>query len=574
MTPGTNYEEVASRVSHAASGASTALEIAEALEKEAGEPGEDPVGALICAFNYDLVSERNAERRQQHGVWAPIVEWDGNQFPPPLCDISEDWLTMWLQVADRSDSPVVVARLNDLLWDRRFGDRPDERARRAIDSYLALRDLKEPMVASDALIRALELARALGDNGRVSEITPLIIEHVEASIESEEWAPGVALNLIEALIELPVAERPDGLFELLDRAKTRYDVDPYIVQATVESQAALRREQPEKEKALYGQAVERFRVAARDVTGILRVAHLQHALEIARQYGLHEPMEEIRRELQEVRPEDLDLKEVSAKIELPTEKIERFIEQVAGGENWPDCLSRFVALYGPPSGHHERNVGLIRETKARSPLLFLITGIEIGPEGTVLREIKTEDDHVEAALVRHEHQGIAIWSLIAADALRRTQKRHGEPSESELALFFESSMIPRDLAAQLAHGVALFARGQYDDAAHTLAPRIERAIREICRQAGLVVVREPIGSKPGGVRSLGHLLSSLDAILDESWRRYLVNALTEPLGFNLRNRIAHGLIDEATIYDAAVLVHVASFLRTVRREKSKKKVFS
>jgi hypothetical protein len=115
----------------------------------------------------------------------------------------------------------------------------------------------------------------------------------------------------------------------------------------------------------------------------------------------------------------------------------------------------------------------------------------------------------------------------------------------------------------------LFARGAYDDAAHALAPRIECTIREICRRAGLVVSREPIGPEPGGVRSLGHLLAALEGILDESWRRYLVNSLTEPLGVNLRNRIAHGLIGEAQAHDAALLIHVAAFLRTLESKEAR-----
>jgi len=178
---------------------------------------------------------------------------------------------------------------------------------------------------------------------------------------------------------------------------------------------------------------------------------------------------------------------VSAEIALPTEEIERLIEHVAEGDGWPDCLERFAILYGPPSGGHEKNVELIHELKARSPLLFMIPRVEFGPEGTMLREPRTEDEHVEAALAQHERDAVSIWSLIAANALERIQERHGEPNEEELAAFFETSLIPADLAKQLAHGVVLFARGNYDDSAHALAPRIERAVREVCRQAGLVV---------------------------------------------------------------------------------------
>jgi hypothetical protein len=546
---------------------STALSLAEALQAAAGEPSEDPIGALICAFNYDLVGPRNKDRRRQHGVFAPIVEWDGGQFPPPLREVDEGSLMIWAEVADRSDAPLVVSRLNDLLWERKFGERPDQRARSAVDAYLAMRDTEEPMVGPDALMRALELARNLGDADRVGKIAAMIVEHAKTSIARENWEPGVALVLVEAMLELPIGERPNELDALLDQVKLRYDQDPFIVQSAAELQARLQADEPEQER-LHFEVVARFRRAAGEASGILRVAHLQHALEIAREHGLRNEMAELRRELQEVRPEDLDLKKLSAEIALPAEEIEHLIEQVAGGKDWPDCLERLAVSYGPPSGHHEKNVEFVQAVKARSPLLFMIPRVHLGPQGTIVRELRTEEDHLEAALAQHERDSIAIWSLIAANALARIQERHGEPSEDELAGFFETSLIPADLAKQLAHGVVLFARGDYDDSAHALAPRIERAIREVCRQAGLVVATEPIGAEPGGVRSLGHLLSSLAGILDESWRRYLVNTLTEPLGVNLRNRIAHGLIGEAQAYDAALLIHVAAFLQTLQSHKA------
>jgi hypothetical protein len=369
--------------------------------------------------------------------------------------------------------------------------------------------------------------------------------------------------LLTALIDLPGDARPNGLEELLEQAKTRYHADPYIVQAAAELQAVLSRDEPERERDLHAETVERFREAASESAGILRVAHLEHALEVARQHGLRDQMEELRRELQEITPEELDLKEMSADIALPTDQIEGIIKEIAEGESWAACLERLVRLAGPPSGHHEKNRELVEELKARSPLLFLIPRVELGPEGTTLRQLRTEEEHLEAALAQHERTGIAIWGLIAADALALVRENHGEPKEHELAGFFETSLIPADLANQLAHGVVLFARGNYDDSAHALAPRIERAIRETCRRAGLVVVRQPIGNEAGGVHPLGHLLAALEGLLDESWRRYLLNALTDPLGVNLRNRIAHGLIGEVQAPDAALLIHVAAFLRTL-----------
>lgn len=63
MAQGPDYDELARRVAEAAADANTALEVAGALQQAAGEPDEDPIGPLICAFNYDLVSPRNTRWR-------------------------------------------------------------------------------------------------------------------------------------------------------------------------------------------------------------------------------------------------------------------------------------------------------------------------------------------------------------------------------------------------------------------------------------------------------------------------------------------------------------------------------
>ena len=108
--------------------------------------------------------------------------------------------------------------------------------------------------------------------------------------------------------------------------------------------------------------------------------------------------------------------------------------------------------------------------------------------------------------------------------------------------------------------------GAYDRSAHLLVPRLERAIRELGRQAGTIVVREPIADQAGGVRSLGAILADLRDVLPEEWRRYFANLLTDELGLNLRNRISHGLVDQVTRDDAALLVHAAFALSLIRLE--------
>ncbi len=52
-------------------------------------------------------------------------------------------------------------------------------------------------------------------------------------------------------------------------------------------------------------------------------------------------------------------------------------------------------------------------------------------------------------------------------------------------------------------------------------------------------------------------------VIDESRSRFLNAVLVEPLGFNVRNALAHGMNDYYDSGAAAILIHIALFLGTL-----------
>ena len=66
---------------------------------------------------------------------------------------------------------------------------------------------------------------------------------------------------------------------------------------------------------------------------------------------------------------------------------------------------------------------------------------------------------------------------------------------------------------------------------------------------------------------MGELLGLLQGPLPESTRRYLKVLLSEVTGLNLRNRIGHGLDDEITQREAALLIQCACHLRLLTPER-------
>lgn len=202
----------------------------------------------------------------------------------------------------------------------------------------------------------------------------------------------------------------------------------------------------------------------------------------------------------------------------------------------------------------------MRET----PLHYLVTKVVLGPDNTPIRVVSSETDHRDVALSEHETLGIAMWAIFAADILDRIHARHGSPDAASLTGFFTTPLIPEDTAERIGQAVLLYWQGKPDESAHVLTPRLESTIRTIARECGLATFREPQGAKPGGARALGDLLAALRERIDESWRRYLWNLLCDPVGVNLRNRIAHGLLPKVEKRAAALLIHAACHLSLVR----------
>lgn len=146
------------------------------------------------------------------------------------------------------------------------------------------------------------------------------------------------------------------------------------------------------------------------------------------------------------------------------------------------------------------------------------------------------------------------------------RERYG-PLASAVA-WFDGGTIEPLVALRIGKALEHFDTGDYDSAASVLAPRLERIVRGIATAIGLTVTRSPDrGGRPGGVKGLGQILSLLKPALPEESYRYLGALLSEATSLNLRNRIGHGLADEVSRYEAALLIHAVCHLRLFTSEE-------
>lgn len=325
---------------------------------------------LRMAVDYMLVADPDGRARD--GVFAPQIEFtDGRRYPPRLEDLAPEIVDLWQNAAPFVAAPVLVARLGDLLWTLRLGDRPDRFARRAVAAYaeLAWRPLGDFAVDQvDGAARATELAAELRDDALRDETAALLIALAERSLAAPEVYPGVVLRALAPLVEHCPPELAVQRDDLFAQAAQAFVDDPFVYADTLELQAQTRpsAERPE----LYREILAAWRNSASATTGIDRHRRLQQALEAAMLHGLTDEADSIRVEIQNIDPEDLGFHTVSSQTD-GTEIVEYFRHEFLGS-SFVGTL-RNLAKIGPLSGSVDQGQQLVESMRAAGPFSASIT---------------------------------------------------------------------------------------------------------------------------------------------------------------------------------------------------------
>jgi hypothetical protein len=523
---------------------------------------------FVIAFSYRLHEYFSSARESAGAAFGPIIAGAGWQFPPPLADIPDDEVELWREALDLVGHPVAQARLGDLLWERKWKPDPHLAAGAACDALLTLaadpawRDMERVRCLS----RALELARGIHNAKRKATVVSSMLAFAEHDLTTPGWSPGIALGALQPLVALPPDERPEGLDDMLRRVDEKYGADTHIVDSVADVRNQLVPAGDRNE--LRRQQVQRWREESGKGDGMLRVMRLERALEIAHTYGLKTEAEEIRRELGTIDAGDLGLKTISTEIEMPAGEAERFVRSFEEAETWQIAFHTLAAQ--PPPGGAPDDLGQqVDQMMEEHPVQFLFGKSLVGPDNvTAVFRAVTPDDQRRLALAEQRAREARIWGIFCAEAVKRIGSRPDRPDRSALTAFFRNAFIDEETAERVACAVELFWDEHYDESAHVLVPRLERVLRDMARQVGVPIVREPQpGREIGGVETLGLLLGRLEgAFADASWHAYLVNLLTDPLGLNLRNRISHGLHGTVGAVDSSLLIQAAVLLSSMSLE--------
>jgi lysyl-tRNA synthetase class 1 len=189
-----------------------------------------------------------------------------------------------------------------------------------------------------------------------------------------------------------------------------------------------------------------------------------------------------------------------------------------------------------------------------------------------LQRMIIADDHVAAKigsvhddpfgrLLQQTNLSFGLDAIWLQEALFRTVEAHNALPEhfagwaNRLNLFDDITF--------LVEGVRAWYDRDFIKAVYVLVPQIERGLRSIAGKLGRPLTKpHPTLSDVGVAIGMGDILNSPDltAALGPDFSLHFLALYADPRGMNLRNRVAHGLINSEAISEQLVRLLIHSLL--------------
>ena len=413
---------------------------------------------------------------------------------------------------------------------------------------------------------------AAGD--RLQELTSSILEALESATEKDKFfGHGLAETLMDFGLaqsqSITVAGKLKSLAETFDAvgnlyASGRYyhvaakwfedsDDEHQSIAMTVAEAEAFVKEAADRatgEEPSYLVAADFLEKAIQVYRSIPRVNRESH--------NINQTIEELRLRLNEYG--ERGLKELKT-VTTPEVDVSKSVVQArasVSGKAMHDALNAFVSL-------HSTNVENLREESEESlsntPFRALIPKVVTGDKGQVIAKTPglsgttpSAQDELEIHAEMNSHYQLLVSLVVQAailPALNVITAEHRLREYALIELARRSPIVPRGreilFGKALCHGFNL----DFATSIHLLTPQIEHMVRFHLKAAGVTttqLTQEGIETE-NSLNALVDLPQTL-AIFKEDLTYEIKALFCDPMGPNLRNSIAHGLLDDQQCHSA------------------------
>lgn len=509
---------------------------------------------------YDLIKNicSMAMNIKDDGVeFCPSFIFDGKRTYS-LEDISEDEYNMLLSL-DHQKLPLnVCARIADILWVKK---RNYKMAIIAAESYHELFNslFKDDdwFIVLKAIKRAAQITLQINKTDLHEKICKTIYDHL-IRIDGAD-TQFLSISLIEFLMENSYGDA-NNILAIIDKILSLSINDPNKMEHAFELKFKYKNSTEGLESAttvkidmakyLVDYAEQIY--STEQIGAIRSEAFFQKAILLFRNNGKPDLAEQTHRRLVEVQ-KDIYKSMASHKQKIDVSGIIEKISKLMEGLSFEECvvrLGQMTHLYTKQEGEKS-----VIEDLTNYPISHMFATNIINIDGQTvfsLKPLDIADPHKDGALlelhINHKLFQLEDWSgnLHLRFAFNYIRENFDVTKQSLDFIFNDNTIVPIERKKIIEKGIRLAFEGDYYAAVHILAPQAENIFRYIAKTVGaLTVTLENDGSsKQKTLTSIFDLPELLDCY-DNDIIFLFKGLLNEQSGANIRNEIAHGIMEEA-----------------------------
>ncbi len=507
-------------------------------------------------------------------------------------DFLEDELSFFEQIVNDINEPYLKARLADLLCLLRKDKRRVDHALIAIESYIM------PNISSQTwhrdtkqhLERAARLSIQFQQRTHLEKIKSLIFTSFLKDYPDSKF---LKLDLAVLLDKLRIdqdliSQISKVLYEKAEELKNNKD----FLAAISHFELAAKKYQQNREKEKYIESLlaiaECYEQEAdnRSISNDLAAggfyenavqAYRRIPTKVRETYDINNKIKKMRMKMTASGQVALDamVSFRTRSIDL-TELIEASINYVKGKSTIEEALLFFTSV--TIFTDYEKLRKEASESLKGGGIANLFSGIHLNKAGHVIARTPGmnlnagDDDQANLEVLSHNIQQrfsldiqIAVQSQILP-ALRQLLSEYVFTKEQIINICNQSPLVSKDRILLLANALWLGFEEEFGLAIHLLCPQVEHIVRIKLKEYGVITVTtSPQGTETENGLSTLLSLPETEEIFGKNLTFALKGIFTEVLGYNLRNNVAHGLINDEESLSAGSIYAWWIVLRLVFR---------
>lgn len=501
----------------------------------------------------------------------PIMVGDGMRTPIPD-DLTKGDITLFTQIIDEIDDARLRARLADLVW---LLSKPREVkfAQIAIDEYRKIPLNTETWVRDgrECWGRAIDLTRMLRDGDRLHEIEAAIIEPLLSTIVKDGY---LALWLAELLKSQRLGrDQCTQISDKLEELANEFEKEAGLERAVDYWRSTGQWFEFAKNKVKAAQAIcsmaecqvkqAQLRLSSENPSHMAAAGFFEDAIQTYRtvpkslrsSHGVDERIAELRRLMSESGEKSIG---EMGRIQSPGVDITELVEharKAVSGKSAADALKSLANL------HPLLNFAIARENALemlrKHPLQAMFQATVMSHDGRVVAkrpglslgaELTADDEIVIRSQMIKDYE-IQIGLVVSGEilpALEVMQREHRFSEADFMGLAAASPVVPKNREQLFGKGLYAGYDSDFGTAIYLLMPQIENMVRHAFKQAGVKTTTLDANGIENEI-GLSSLMDLADAekIFGNDLAFEFKALFCDAHGPNLRNMLAHGLLDDS-----------------------------